>query len=197
MNAPHDEDWNALDALWRSQAPAPPELDRLQRDARARGWRLRAVTALEWVALLATGAVCWRFLASRPGWQAFDSAVLVLCALAALFTGWTTYNRRGLAHTRELAPRALVQREIRRAEASLRFWRVNSWVTALLFTALAGATAAQFAGLIEAPGRASWITVMLINLPLVIASLLAHRYRSRTLSARRTRLQALAEQLDA
>lgn len=197
MNASHDEDWNTLDTLWRSQAPAPPEFARLQREARARGWRLRAVTAFEWVTLLIAGAFFWHFIAARPGWQAIDSVVLALYSFTAAFTAWTTYNRRGLSHTRELAPRALVQHEIRRAEASLRFWHANAWMTALIFAALAAAATAQFAGLVEAPGRASWGTVMLINLPLVVAALIAHRRRSRTLRARLERLQGLAEQLDA
>lgn len=197
MKTPHDEGWDALDTLWRSQAVAPPDLDRLHREARARGWRLRAVTAVEWAALVVTGAVFWRYIASRPGWQPIDGVVIGLYAFTAAFTVWTTYNRRGLTHSGELAPRALVQREIRRAEASLRFWRANWWVTALIFAALAIAAVAQLAGLIDGPGRASWWTVMALNTPLVIASFVLHRRRSRTLTARRERLHRLTEQLDA
>lgn len=197
MNVPHDEGWDALDTLWRSQAVAPPDLDRLHREARARGWRLRAATALEWIGLVAAGAFFWRFLALRPGWQVIDAVVLGLYAFTAAFTVWTTYNRRGLSRSGELAPRALVQREILRAEASLRFWRANSRVTALIFAMLATAATAELAGLIDAPGRTSWWAVMAINLPLIVAAFALHRRRNRTLHARLERLRSLTEQLDA
>lgn len=197
MNASKEESWDSLDTLWRSQAVSPPDLERLRREARARGWRLRALTAFEWSALAVTGAFFWRFMAARPGWQAVDAVLIGLYAFTAAFTLWTTYNRRDLSHGGPLAPDALVHRERRRAEASLRFWRANAWVTLLIFAALASAAIAESTGLIDAPGRASWWTVLAINTPLVIASWVLHRRRSRTLRARLERLQALAEQLDA
>lgn len=197
MNAPHEESWDALDTLWRSQTVAPPDLDRLQREARARGWRLRAVVAIEWLALLVVTAMVGRFFANRPDWQAVDSVLVTLYAAAVAFTLWTAHNRRGLWQDRALAPGALVVREIARARASLRFWRMNSRVTGLMFMVLAAAAFAQTAGVLAPPGRGSWLTAASINLPLVIVSLALHRRRSRTLNARLERLQALAEQLDA
>lgn len=197
MNASHDEGWDALDTLWRSQAVTPPDLVRLQREARARGWRLRAVTAFEWICLAFVGVFFWRSLPLGAEWRTIDGLVVGLYVFTAAFTVWTTYNRRGLSRSGELVPRALVRREIRRAEASLRFWRANAWVTSLLFAALAVAAVGQSAGLIHGPGRGSWWTVLAINTPLVVASLVLHRRRSRTLTARRERLQGLADQLDA
>lgn len=196
MNTSHDDGWDTLDTLWRTQAVTPPDLDCLQREARARGWRLRAVTALEWICVAFVGVFFWRSLPLGAEWRTIDGLVVGLYVFTAAFTVWTTYNRRGLSRSGELAPRALVQREIRRAEASLRFWRANAWVTSLLFAALAAAAVGQSAGLIDELGRGSWWTVFAINTPLVIASLVLHRRRGRTLTARRERLQGLADQLD-
>ncbi|GHA80190.1 hypothetical protein [Cognatilysobacter bugurensis] len=197
MNAPHEESWDALDTLWRSQTVAPPDLDRLQREARVRGWRLQAIVAIEWLSLLVVTAMVWRFVALKPGWQTIDTVVLALYACAVAFTLWTARNRRGLWQERALAPRALVEREIERARSSLRFWSMNSRVTGLMFVVLAAATLAETAGVLAPPGRGSWSTVALINLPLVIVSRILHRRRSRTLGARLERLRGLAEQLDA
>lgn len=197
MNASHEESWDSLDTLWRSQAVSPPDLERLRREARARGWRLRALTAFEWICLALVGVVFWPFLPLRAEWQTIDDVVVGLYVFTAGFTVWTTYNRRGLSHTGELTPRELVQREIHRAEASLWFWRANAWVTSLVFAALATAAVGQSAGLIDGPGRGSWWTVLAINTPLVIVSLVLHRRRNRTLHARLERLRSLTEQLDA
>lgn len=197
MNAPQEESWDALDTLWRSQGVAPPDLDRLQREARARGWRLRAVVAVEWLALLVATWMVGRFFVLRPGWQTVDTLVLALYAFAAGFGLWTAHNRRGLWQERALAPRALVEREIERARSSLRFWRMNSLVTGLMFVVLAAAGLAEAAGVLAPPGRGSWSTAALVNLPLVVVSLVVHLSRSRTLGARLERLRGLAEQLDA
>jgi hypothetical protein len=196
MSASHDEGWDTLDTLWRSQAVTAPDFDRLQREARARGWRLRAVTAFEWIVLAATGVFFWRVLPVHAQWQAIDHVAMALYVVAAAFTAWTTYNRRGLSRSGELAPRTLVQREIHRAEASLRFWRVNTWVIVLMFAALSTAAIAQSLGLLPTPRRASWAVVALINLPLVVASLALHRQRARRLDARLDTLRELLRQVE-
>jgi hypothetical protein len=197
MNAPKDEGWDALDTLWRSQTVAPPDLDGLQREARARGWRLQAVIVIEWLSLLVVTVLIARFFVLKPGWQTVDTIVLALYAAAVGFTLWNARNRRGLWQDRALAPRELVEREIGRAQASLRFWRMNSLMMGWLFVALAMAALAQAANMLAPPGRGSWLTITLVNLPLVIASLVLHRRRSRTLHARLAQLQRLSEQLDA
>lgn len=190
---PNDRDdaWGDLGDLWRAQPVSAPDLERLRREAAAGQRRARRLTVFELVMLaIATGTTV-PFLLARPGLSTVDVVVLGLLAVGAVFTAWTVRNRRAPRIDATLAPEALIAVEIARAQASIRFWRVNAAVIVIVWLALCLLAGADAAGWIDTTARYSTWLAPLINLPLVAGSLWWGRRRERPLRARIEALEAM------
>lgn len=190
-----DKDLDDMGALWQSQPVDLPDLEQLRREAVSRGRRLLALSALDVVGVLVAAGVVVRYIATHPGSGFRNAVVLSMLALAVAFAAWTIANRRGLWRDAGQGPDALVQLEFKRAQASLRFWRMNTRVMLVLGVAVCVAALAQFGGWLGAPKIGHWWMVAAVNLPLVALSIGIERWRSARLRERLQRLQVLVEQL--
>jgi hypothetical protein len=190
-----DAQWNDLGGLWRAQALPGPDLERLRREARRGRRRERLLSLVDVGALVVAAVVVGRFAAERGAAPAAQVALATLVA-AGVFTGWTLWNRRAQWRRFALAPVALVDGEVQRAQASRRFWRVNTRVMFALVGASLLLATAQWAGWVAglSPQR-GWIVAAAANVPLAMVSVLWARRRERALRERLDHLEALRRQL--
>lgn len=195
MNSMDPDGWGELASLWQGQPTQAPDLRRLRREAAAARTRSWAVSALDVASVGIAAAVAWSFLDARGVTTRLAVVVLVSLALGIAFAAWALWNRRWQWRRVALAPEALVAAQIGRVRASLRFWRVNTWVMVALGVGVAWLMLAQAIGWIDglAPGR--WWMLALGNLPLVAASLFWGRRRDAALRRRLEDLEALHRQL--
>lgn len=196
MNTRNDTDdgMDDLADLWCTQEAGSPDIARLRREATRARRRELALTVFE-VAAFALAVCVGLWFVDQRGWGAASYVVTASLALAAGFSAWTIWNRRAQLRRTELAPAALVDSEVQRVHAALRFWRVNTRVMLVLLVAVASLALAQGLGWIDGASRARWWITALFNLPLAAASIAWDRRRSRQLRQRLESLEALRRQL--
>lgn len=189
----HD-DWAGLRESWQAQPVADRDLEALRSDAARRQRRTRWNQRLEWVLAAAAALMATRFVLDDATAISAKVLVLVLLGLALAFGGWTLRTRRRLLRDVGLDAAALVDREIDRAHAERRYWRVNNIVVLTIWLALCVAALAPLLGGATDIDR-RWLVAAAVNLPLVVASLAFERWRARRLQARLGHLQELRRQL--
>lgn len=188
------DDWGVLRDAWHSQPVVCPDLEGLRIDAERRDRRARWMQGIEWVLAAVAAVMTTRFVLDDAVEVAAKILVLALLGIALAFGLWTLRTRRRLLRDTGLDAAALVEREIERAVAELRYWRINGFVMLAIWMALCAAALVPWLGDANAIDR-RWLTAAAVNLPLVLASLAFERWRARRLHARIARLQELRRQL--
>ncbi|CAA9349758.1 MAG: hypothetical protein AVDCRST_MAG71-2709 [uncultured Lysobacter sp.] len=198
MNTEHDfpDDWGDVGTLWQTQATGQVDIDRLRRAAAVRTSRLIALTVVEVASFAVSLFVLLRLIGAKPNLGPVHWITLGLLAIAGAFTAWTIGSRRGLWRHHGLGPEALVRLEIDRANASIRFWRMNRFVLFIVLGGVALLTAGWLTGWIDPPKRNLWWLPAAANLPLVAVSLLVERWRVRQLRKRLGQLIGLKAALE-
>lgn len=134
-------DWTSLGDEWREQAASPIDVDRLREEVSKRGRSLRrallgeiAVTVLSVAALI---GLIVKAESSDPMLPVF--ALLIPVSIG--FQAWSLWLRRRQWRDQGLDTAAMLQLDIDRVQASMRYWRQGTWIGLLLWLGICALTA--------------------------------------------------------
>ncbi|WP_323846449.1 hypothetical protein [Microbulbifer magnicolonia] len=119
MKRETDEQWQALENLWREQPAAAPVPDEIRRRVRRQEWRMRIGAALEWLAAIALCTYAILFAATKWDTAGFFWA-LVVFALVAWAVSFSVANRRGLWCPPEESTQAYIDLALLRIDRNYR-----------------------------------------------------------------------------
>ncbi|UHQ22956.1 hypothetical protein LVB77_20285 [Lysobacter sp. 5GHs7-4] len=129
-------DWAALGDEWRAQPDAGIDVERLRADVRKRGRSLRRALLGEVLLTLAIlAALVWLIVQTETG----DPMRTILVAMIPISIGfqlWSLWLRRRQLRDDGLDVAAMLELEIGRVNASLRYWRHGTWSALLLMLAV-------------------------------------------------------------
>ncbi|MDQ3205901.1 MAG: hypothetical protein M3Q40_05235 [Pseudomonadota bacterium] len=130
------DDWATLGEDWRAQAASRVDAGALLDEVRRRGSRLRRALVLELATAAAALGLCAWVLLDPETHPAYRLLVAALATVVLVLQGWALWIRRGQIRERGLGPEALVELDIRRARTTLRYWRVSTWATLVVWLVL-------------------------------------------------------------
>ncbi|MDT9583344.1 hypothetical protein RS982_18815 [Stenotrophomonas indicatrix] len=194
MNPATDNDgWNDLQALWQ-QTSSLPVMDwtALQREAERRSRWIRLRSALELLVATAALGNCIRVLLD-PRKLIAHEVLWSLMALVLLVTGWVFVQRRRQCRSRGLPPAALLAFERQRARISMLIWRVNIWLSLVVWAGLVLIARSAMQAGPEAPTALSpqtWALNLWLNAAVVLMTAVAGAWAG---GRRRRRLARLAD----
>ncbi|MCW6029489.1 hypothetical protein K4043_15855 [Stenotrophomonas sp. SRS1] len=201
MNAIDDEStgWDALVTRWQAQPSAAPDVQALEREVHRRSGRLRIVWSIEVILAVLSLANCVRALSLGDRLPVPAGLVWFLMGLVMAMTGWTLWQRRRQWRAQALDARALMAFERERSRTALRIWRVSTWVSVALWTAMvlwAWLTAQGRVPMVQAAPPAGWALSIVINALVVAVFAVAAWAICRRHRQRLQRLHSLEKMMD-
>ncbi|MEG3789520.1 hypothetical protein V1318_05260 [Lysobacter sp. CCNWLW3] len=126
-------DWGRLGDEWRAQPDTGIDVDRLREEVSRRGRNLRRALLGE-VALTAmsVATLVWLILKAEAS-DPMRPVFVLLIPVSIAFQAWSLWLRRRQWRDEGLDTAAMLQLDIDRIQAGMRYWRQGTWIGLLLW----------------------------------------------------------------
>lgn len=191
-------EWSDLQTLWQQQPGLPPvNVAALQREAERRSRWIRLRSAVELMITVVAVANCVRALLD-PRKLIAHGLLWGLIAFVLALAGWIFVQRRRQWRSRGLAPTALLAFERQRARISMQIWRVNIWLSLVVWAGLVWMALTAMQAGPDVPGALppqTWALNLWLNGAVVVVAALTGAWAGRRRQRRLDRLAELEAQL--
>lgn len=133
-------DWTSLGDEWRAQAASPIDVDRLHEEVSKRGRSLRRALLGEMALTLLSVAMLIALIVKAEPSDPMLPILILLIPVSIGFQGWSLWLRRRQWRDQGLDTAAMLQLDIDRVQASMRYWRQGTWIGLLLWLGICALT---------------------------------------------------------
>lgn len=133
-------DWTSLGDEWRAQAASPIDVDRLREEVGKRGRNLRRALLGEIaLTMMSVATLVWLIVKADSSDPMLPIFVLLI-PVSIGFQGWSLWLRRRQWRDQGLDTAAMLQLDIDRVQAGMRYWRQGTWIGLLLWLGICALT---------------------------------------------------------
>lgn len=133
-------DWTSLGDEWRAQAASPIDVERLREEVGKRGRNLRRALLGELaLTVMSVATLVWLIVRADPADPMLPVLVLLI-PVSIGFQAWSLWLRRRQWRDQGLDTAAMLQLDIDRVQAGMRYWRQGTWIGLLLWLGICALT---------------------------------------------------------